>query len=99
MAGDLMIETQYDTKIEAVFSNDYVPRLRDLGVLVSDISHDESRNVLTLVLDLPPTADIDLRRAVGRVLAEFEEGVLLAVITDASYRHVDEVTSEAPAPA
>jgi hypothetical protein len=82
----------YDvTKIESQFTNEFIPRLETLGVRVGEVVHDESRSVVTLVVDLPVKADAALRRQVAKILADFEEECFLAVVTDVSFRYAGEL--------
>ena len=76
------MNASYDTKLEASFSNHVLPDLEACGVRLVEMRDEGHRGVLAVTLQLPQSADHQLRRHVSTLLADFEERHDLAVVVE-----------------
>jgi hypothetical protein len=91
--ADMRSAHSYNTKAEVGFSNNVLPALEDLGVVVQELDESPASGELHVKLYLP-NHERQLRETVLRLLQEFEASYAYTTTVSPTIMHVEDLADE-----
>lgn len=91
--ADIRSAHSYNTKAEAGFSNNVLPALENLGVVVQDLQDAPASGELHVTLYLP-NHERELRESVLRLLQDFEASYAYTTTVSPTIMHVEDLADD-----